>query len=103
MVFAIGICLGFLFRLPSPVAKILSVPCIASFCYAIWLANSRGGILALGATTVFFFVMRAGKIKGLLYGAPLAMAALVFAPSRAGTIAADDESHRAGCCSGKTA
>jgi O-antigen ligase len=58
----------------------------------LYLTNSRGGILSFAAVAGLYFVGRHGVWKGVLAGAVLAAAAIVFGPSRMTTISTEEAS-----------
>jgi O-antigen ligase len=61
--------------------------------WAIYLTNSRGGMLALGGTLLVFAVLRSGA-RGAALGGALLLALLLFGPSRMSSLwTADDASY----------
>lgn len=60
--------------------------------YAVYLTNSRGGLLSLGVMGVMYSILRYGPWRGLLVLPVLGTALVLFAPSRGAEISADEES-----------
>lgn len=60
--------------------------------YGVYLTNSRGGVLSLGAMSLTYSMLRYGLWKGLLVLPIFGAALILFAPSRGGEISADEES-----------
>lgn len=60
--------------------------------YGVYLTNSRGGVLSLGAMSLTYSMLRYGLWRGLLVLPIFGTALVVFAPSRGGEISADEES-----------
>jgi putative inorganic carbon (hco3(-)) transporter len=60
--------------------------------YAIYLTNSRGAMLAIGAMLLLYGVLRYGVMKSLFIVPLLAAPLLAFAPSRIAEISADEPS-----------
>jgi putative inorganic carbon (hco3(-)) transporter len=64
----------------------------ALIAYGIYLCNSRGSLLAIGAMLFAYSVLRFGWKRSLIAGPILAVPLLLLAPSRVGEISADEES-----------
>lgn len=60
--------------------------------YGVYLTNSRGGVLSLGAMMLAYCIMRFGLWRGLLVLPVFVSALVVLGPSRGGEISADEES-----------
>lgn len=60
--------------------------------YGVYLTNSRGGVLSLGAISLTYSMLRYGLWRGLLVLPVFGTALVLFAPSRGGEISADEES-----------
>lgn len=60
--------------------------------YGVYLTNSRGGLLSLGAMSLVYSMLRYGFWRGLLVLPVFVGALIVLAPSRGGEISADEES-----------
>jgi O-antigen ligase len=60
--------------------------------YAIYLTNSRGGIIALVATLFSYFIMRKKNVKGMIVGLLVVGLILIFGPSRIGNLSSTDPS-----------
>ncbi len=79
--------LGFLFNSSSSFrVKIITIPVLGTFLYAMYLTNSRGGVLALMVVIFLFFIFkfkkRRHKIIGGIIGGFLAFLIFIFGPSR---------------------
>lgn len=76
--------------------KLYSAAVLCVLVYALFLTNSRGGMLALGAVLfsyVFIYMKRKGKmVSGIVISLILIGAVLAFGPSRMGDISPEDES-----------
>jgi len=69
--------------------NLLSLPLVI---YALYLTNSRGGVLALAISVLAFFVIRKGKSKGTLLALVVIGLILLFGPSRMGGMSTIDDS-----------
>jgi O-antigen ligase len=73
--------------------KIIPVSLIGLMLYAIYLTNSRGGILGLMVAVTFFFIKRSRwVVPGGIIGGTLAAIIFTFGPSRLGLLSVTDES-----------
>ena len=73
--------------------KVIPLCFLGLLLYAIFLTNSRGGVLGLMISIVFFFVKRSRyMIPGGIVGGLLAGLVFAFGPSRLGLLSASDES-----------
>ena len=73
--------------------KIVPLGLLGLVLYAIFLTNSRGGMLGLMAAITFFFVKRSRwVVPGMTVGGCLAALVFTFGPSRLGLLSATDES-----------
>lgn len=97
------LCLAFVMVVPVLLAflvkpgffgmKVFPAGLLGLLLYAIFLTNSRGGLLGLMVTIVFFFVKRSRYvIPGGIIGGVLASLIFTFGPSRLGLLSAADES-----------
>lgn len=77
--------LGLLMRLASYAAA-------GSIAYAVYLTNSRGSVLALGAMLFVYGILRYGVVKSVIVLPILAAPLLVFGPSRMSDMSADEAS-----------
>jgi putative inorganic carbon (hco3(-)) transporter len=59
--------------------------------WTIFITNSRGGMLALGAAVLAFFVRRLGR-TGIILGAVAVMGLFAFGPSRLSQMSSQEES-----------
>ncbi len=75
----------FLVRWAYRIAAVLAI-------YGVYLTNSRGGLLSLGAMSLAYSMLRYGFWRGLLVLPVFVGALVVFAPSRGGELSADEES-----------
>lgn len=71
---------------------ILSALTMPLLLYAIYLTNSRGAMLSLGAGVFAFLVLRYRSMKGVLVGLVLAALGMTFGPSRMAQMTAQEES-----------
>jgi putative inorganic carbon (hco3(-)) transporter len=82
-VVAAGFLLSFIFGTSNVLIKLLSVGMLLAIVQALFYTSSRGGYLAMAATTGFFFLRRMkNKILALVIGGILAFAVIVVGPSR---------------------
>lgn len=73
--------------------KVVPVGLLGLVLYGIYLANSRGGILALMAAVTFFFVKRSRwVVPGGIIGGTFATLVFLFGPSRMGALSAEEAS-----------
>ena len=73
--------------------KIVPLSLLGLLLYGVYLTNSRGGILGLAASVMFFFLKRSRwVIPGAIVGGVLSALLFLFGPSRLGVMAATDES-----------
>ncbi|RKY32241.1 MAG: hypothetical protein DRP68_04010 [Candidatus Omnitrophota bacterium] len=92
-VVAIGFLLSFIFSRVSFFTKIISIPLVGVLIYSLYLTNSRGGYLALGATTMYYFLRKMkNKILALIIGGVLAFSIFIFGPSRLSNISIREDS-----------
>lgn len=90
-VMSIPLALSFATRGRNAFAWLLAA-CIASLMLvAIYLTNSRGGIMALASVLCLYAVLRWGR-AALFIGPPLLFILMIAAPDRAGQISADESS-----------
>ena len=73
--------------------KWIGLACLGVVLYAVYLTNSRGGMLAIMVAMAFFFVKRSrhALIGGML-GGTAALAAFVFGPTRLGKLSVEEAS-----------
>lgn len=92
-VIAVGFLLPFVFSKGNFIQPLISSIILGFLGYGIYLTNSRGGILALGATVIFFFIRKTKKfILGGILGGLGVGALILFGPSRIGAISSTEES-----------
>jgi len=60
--------------------------------YAVYLTNSRGSVLALGAMVFMYGILRFGLIKSLVVIPTILLPLIALGPSRMGEMSADEES-----------
>lgn len=84
--------LMYLFERSSHLLKILCAILSVLFLYAIYLTNSRGGMLSLAAVGMLFFRKRLGNLVGAVVAVVLIAALIVAGPSRMATISANEAS-----------
>lgn len=89
----IAILIVFLFGQSTFKLKIFIIPILIAFLYAIYLTNSRGGMLALMATVFFYFIRRSRRfLLGTIVGIIFAATIFFFGPSRLGLLSVQEES-----------
>jgi len=79
-------------RARSKLARLYCLGASVAIFVAIYLTNSRGTMLALGALATILLVRRAGWTKGLVASAVVFVLILVFGPSRMSTISPTEPS-----------
>lgn len=93
LVMAIGFLLAFIIGRSKIIMKIFSISLLGILLYALYLTNSRGGYLALAATTIFYFIRKyKNKFIAVLIGGSLVFAIFALGPSRLSNISASEES-----------
>lgn len=94
-VVAMGFLLSFIFGKTKLIIKIVSIPLIILIGQALYLTNSRGGYLALAATSVYYFLRRfRNRFIAITVGLVLAAFVLSVGPSRISDMSAEEESAR---------
>jgi len=92
-VIAVGILLAFIFGKTKWGNRLAGIALISVLFYGIYLTNSRGGMLALMATVLFYFVKRSKKfLLGAIIGVLLVAAIFAFGPSRMALLSSDEAS-----------
>jgi O-antigen ligase len=92
-VVAIGFLLSFLFGNTRFFAKIVSVPFMGILMWSLYLTNSRGGYLALAATSAYFFMKKVkNKFLAIVIGGLLAFTVIIVGPSRLSDISVQEAS-----------
>jgi O-antigen ligase len=92
-VVAIGFLLSFLLGNTRSFAKIVSVPFIGVLMWSLYLTNSRGGYLALAATSAYFFMRKVkNKFLAIMVGSLLAFTVIIVGPSRLSDISVQEAS-----------
>ena len=82
-VVAIGFLLSFIFGSTKFLVKIAGIPLISILMYSLYLTNSRGGYLALTATTAYYFLRRIkNKLFALIIGGISVISIIMLGPSR---------------------
>jgi len=92
-VMAVSISIALFFGRSNYFMRLLAIPVIGFFCYGIFLTNSRGGMLALMASILYYFVKKTRKfmIGGIIGGLFIALI-IVLGPSRLGLISIEEDS-----------
>lgn len=91
-VIVVAILLTFLFGQSAFKLKIFTLPILATLLYAIYLTNSRGGMLSLMTTVFFYFARRSQRLLfGIIVGIIFVAAIFSFGPSRLALLTAEDE------------
>ncbi|MFA5014845.1 MAG: O-antigen ligase family protein [Actinomycetota bacterium] len=76
--------------------KIIGLPILGILLYAIYLTNSRGGMVALLAVVFFYFLLRLMRkrhpILGIIIGVILVVLLFMHGPSRMGMLSPEEES-----------
>ena len=85
------LCLILIAKSRSALVRLYNGFLAAVFIFAIFLTESRGGLLSLGAMAMLFFYHRFGKIVGIPMGI-MAMVALVLLGPRMDTISTEEAS-----------
>jgi O-antigen ligase len=80
-----------LFERSKPWAKLLAFLALAVLVYALYLTQSRGGLMSFGALLMILFARRMGKVVGYSVGG-LAMLALFVLGPRMSTISTEEAS-----------
>jgi O-antigen ligase len=93
---ALLIMLPFLFykltRGGHPLVKLVVILSAATIIYAIFLTQSRGGILSLGLLIFFMLCKHYGRVVGIVGGIVLAALIFILGPARLGEISPDEAS-----------
>lgn len=79
-------------RSKSFFARLALAGAAALILYGIYLCNSRGSLLALGAMLFVYSVRRFGWVRSTVVAPLLGLPLLLLAPSRIGEMSADEES-----------
>jgi putative inorganic carbon (HCO3(-)) transporter len=72
-------------------ARLWNLAAVPVLIWTIFVTNSRGGMLALGAAIFCFFIRRVGRV-GLVLGALVVVGIFAFGPSRLSNMSANEES-----------
>jgi O-antigen ligase len=72
--------------------KVFSAAGMAVLLYALYLTNSRGGMVALGGMITVLLIRRTGLLKGLVFGGAAFALIYAFGPSRMSTISPTEQS-----------
>jgi len=89
---AVPMVMSFVRRKGSKLVAVAALCSTTTMLYAIYLTNSRGAIIALGAMILVLSFKKYGMTKGLLLTPVLLLALIVAAPDRASEISADEAS-----------
>lgn len=92
MLMAMPMVLSFARGWRSPVTTIIALAAAGTLGYAVFLTNSRGGMVAALAMLAVYSVGRFGWRKSIIVAPPLLAAAIAFAPARFSEISPDEES-----------
>lgn len=92
MLMALPMVLSFARGWRSPVSTSVALTAAGLLGYAVFLTNSRGGMVAVLAMLTVYSVGRFGWRKSLLVAPPLLAAAIALAPGRFSEISPDEES-----------
>jgi len=92
-IIVVPLLLSFIFKRSFFAMKFVPLGLLALVLYAIYLTNSRGGLLGLVATLMFYFIKKSrwvvpGGILGGLFG----LLVFLFGPSRLGAISGTEAS-----------
>jgi len=91
-VIIIPILLYHIFGRFSIFTKILSSTFAGAILYAIYLTNSRGGMLSLAAVCCFYAVKKYSKIAGIVVSVLIIVAMIAAGPSRFSELTGEDDS-----------
>jgi len=91
-VIIIPVLLYHIFGRCSIFTKILSLTFAGTILYAIYLTNSRGGMLSLTAVCCFYAVKKYSKTTGIVVGVLVLAAMIAAGPSRFADLSGSDES-----------
>jgi hypothetical protein len=86
LVFAVGLCLGYIMGVPNMFGKVLALACIIALSYGAWITTSRGARLSLCVTFASYvgftqIIPRIGLKQAIRIGAPMAfLGMLVVGP-----------------------
>lgn len=92
LLIATPMALSFYRGIRRPFSALLALCAAGAMLYAVYLTNSRGAVLAVGAMVLVYSVTHFGPRKGLLVAPVLLAAAIALGPERAGQISASEES-----------
>ncbi len=92
LLIALPMALSYYRGIRRPISGLLAIGAAAAMLYAVYLTNSRGAVLAIGAMVLVYSVTRYGPRKGLLIAPVLLAASVALGPERAGQISASEES-----------
>ncbi len=75
----------------KPYEKLLAIIALAVLCYAVFLTQSRGGLLSFGLLMIVMLSRRYGRVAGLAIGGFMLLTIVVLTP-RMSTISAEEGS-----------
>ncbi len=91
MAMALPLAMGAVFGKRSWWARLWNLASVPVLLWTIYVTDSRGGMLALGAAVFAFFSRRLGRF-GIILGAVAVLGLFAFGPSRMSQMSSDDES-----------
>jgi len=92
LVLVVAMLFGFLFGKTKFISKLVSISVLGCILYAIYLTNSRGAMLALMVTGVFYFIKRSKRFMlGAILGIIFVALVFAFGPSRLSMLSSDEE------------
>jgi O-antigen ligase/polysaccharide polymerase Wzy-like membrane protein len=91
MAMALPLALGAVLGKARAWTRLWSLATIPVLIWTIFVTNSRGGMLALGAAVFLFFGKKLGRV-GIIVGALAVLLLFSFGPSRLSQLSGDDES-----------
>jgi putative inorganic carbon (hco3(-)) transporter len=91
MAMALPLALGAVLGKTRAWTRLWSLATIPVLIWTIFVTNSRGGMLALGAAVFLFFGKKLGRV-GIIVGAVAVLLLFSFGPSRLSQMSGDDES-----------
>jgi O-antigen ligase len=72
--------------------KLYVIVALALILFALYLTNSRGGVVAFGGVATMMFAMRYGIMRGAVFACMMVVVVIMFGPSRIETISTAEPS-----------